>query len=196
MHLNRIMMGLVVALLFVIVGLQSAILLDQHKDEDETTATPHPLIGSWIMQTEDGELPALISFAPTGTVYQVDGDGTTALGAWTGTGPNTATSTVLSRYEDQANAPRGWKTVRADIAVDDTNTAFTSTYTIQLAALGNGASSGQLGPGRAEGRRITPEPVGTPVAPLRVRETPPGATPTSFLIDAALPISGAAITSP
>lgn len=195
MHLNRIMMGLVVALLCVIVGLQVALLLDQREDEDETTAQ-HPLIGSWIMQTGDGELPALISFAPTGPVYQVNGDGSTALGAWTGTGPNTATSTVLSRYVDQANAPRGWNTIRADIAVDDTNTAFTSTYTIQLAALGNGASSGQLGPGTAEGRRITPEPVGTPVAPLRVLETPPGATSTSSLINVALPISGAALTRP
>lgn len=162
--------GAVVALLLVIgVGVNAKI------QSTDVAAADHPLIGTWIVNSDapDPTTPlVLVTFSADGTYIQVNSDGHAGLGVWRADGAETATMTALGTGLSPQTMPQAMTTVRAEIAIDPGNDLFTMVYTVQFVAPGDGASSGQLGPATAQGRRIGVEPLGTPDAPLEVLGTP------------------------
>lgn len=181
MNRNRIVAGLIIVLLCIAVALALTLLVTRLQREQGSVATDHPLVGTWIVRMDGNESPALISFSSSGTAQQTRDTGSVGLGVWSATGPNSATSTLFFQDLRGGSPSSGWQIMRSDTTVHDDGMTFTSAYTVQFRAAGNGASSGEIGPGSAEGQRISPEPVGTPVAPLDFLEMYPSATPMSLL---------------
>lgn len=131
----------------------------------------HPLIGTWIVSIDprDPTTPlVLVTFSADGTYIQVNNAGQAGLGVWTADSAETATMTALGSDLSPQTMPQAITTVRAEIAIDPGTDLFTMIYTVQFDAPGDGASSGQLGPATAQGRRLVVEPLGTPDAPLEV----------------------------
>ncbi len=177
MNRKNIALVLIIGLLSIIVVLQIINLFKQNPEEIDPIPAGHTLIGTWELYQDAGDSPALISFSSDGTSQRVDGTGTVGLGAWTATGPNSATSTIQFQDMRGESSSRGWGLVRAEITVMDDAMAFNSEYTLEFSAAGGGASSGEIGPGSAEGQRITSESVGISAAPLSILEASPVATP-------------------
>lgn len=131
----------------------------------QETATPaaggHPLVGSWILNTDPDnpdEPLSLASFTSDGTYIEIDTDGA-GLGAWEPTGDTSANLTFS--YVDPAG---GMVTIRASIEVDAGGRSFTATYTTELRDPATGEWSGQIGPDTAVATRMVVEGPGTPVA--------------------------------
>lgn len=122
----------------------------------------HPLVGSWmIVDADDPEgVPFLGRFSADGGYSQVDLDGP-ALGAWEPTGETTANLT-FSFLADEI----GMGTIRASIEVAPDGQTFTASYTLEFTDPATGESSGEIGPGTAEGTLMTVEGPGDPVASL------------------------------
>lgn len=120
----------------------------------------HPLIGSWmIVDADDPEgVPFFGRFSADGGYAQVDLDGA-ALGAWEPTGDTTANLT-FSFVDDEV----GMGTIRASLEVAPDGQTFTASYTLEFADPATGESSGEIGPGTAEGTRMTVEGPGEPAA--------------------------------
>jgi hypothetical protein len=135
----------------------------------------HPLIGAWLADVDVNDPnnpPSLIIFHDDGTYIQSDPDGSNGVGTWEATGPRTAALTALFQNQTESGALAGTVKVRAAITVDASGNAWTADYTLEFIQP-NGASSGQMGPGKAAGKRIAVEPMGTPVGPIQM------GTPTS-----------------
>jgi hypothetical protein len=147
------------------------------------TMADSPLVGAWIIDTDvndPGNPPIENIFHADGTIIQVGNSGAqangpgNAIGAWEPTGPNTAAATLVSYQEDDKGAVSK-TTVRATLEVAADGQSLTADYTLEFTGP-DGTSSGQLGPGKASGTRISVEPMGSPVAPLG---PPPSATPSA-----------------
>ena len=143
--------------------------------QDATPVTPaeHPLVGAWLVDAEpenpDNQLE-LDVFSGDGTLTGVLADGVTA-GVWEPTGENTANITF--RFLDA----EGSGIIRASLEVAPDGQSFIATYTLEFTAL-DGTSSGEIGPGMAEGTKFTVEPMGTPVASFEeALGAEPAATP-------------------
>ncbi len=122
----------------------------------------HPLIGSWFLDTETENpenLLSLVRFSADGGYVEIDADGSTSLGAWEPTGDTTANLTFSFVDEESGTA-----TIRASLEVAPDGQTFTASYTLEFADPATGESSGEIGPGTAEGTRITVEGPGEPAA--------------------------------
>lgn len=179
MNGKKIAGALIIGLLSAIVGSQFAVLFAQTADETDSISPTHPLVGTWRIRADETHVPALMSFSSDGTSHGVDDAGNAGLGAWTATSPNSATNTMLFQDLGTGGAARSWITIRATITVSDDGMTFSSMYTLEFSAVGNGAASGQIGPGTAEGIRVSAEAVGTPIVPLSILDAPHAGTPAS-----------------
>lgn len=139
----------------------------------ESDLAEHPLVGSWILDTDTENPenpPSLAIFSSDGTYLEVDVDGTGA-GVWDATGDQTADLTFS--FHDEAG---GMGIVRASLEVTDDE--LTATYTLEFVDA-DGTSSGEIGPGTAAGTRMEVEPMGTPVGTFEEVFAEPVATPES-----------------
>lgn len=129
------------------------------QDTTATDFTGHPLVGTWMLDTdlEDEEnLPSLVIFAADGSYLEIDADGQ-GVGAWEPTGDTTATLTIWFSDEE------GLGTIRASVEVSADGQTVAATYTLEIFDPVTGEGSGQIGPAAAEGTRIAVEAPGTPV---------------------------------
>ena len=127
----------------------------------DTEFADHPLVGSWIVDTdpEDPENPLeLATIFSDGAALLSSADGTTGHGVWEPTGDDTASLTFLLVFEDGTRL-----TIRASVEMAADGQSFTSPYTNEFFDP-SGQSSGEIGPGTAEGTRVEVEAPGTPVA--------------------------------
>ncbi len=146
----------------------------------DTDYSDHPLVGSWAVDIdpEDPENPLEMStFFPNGTMIDSAPDGTNGHGVWEPTGDTTATVTFYLFFED------GYQlVVRASVEVAPDGQSFTTPYTNEFIEA-SGESSGEIGPGMAEGTRLELQAPGTPVASFEEffgePAGTPGATPVS-----------------
>jgi hypothetical protein len=147
------------------------------QDATPSAGEEHPIVGSWLLDT-DTAVPdnpmTLAVFTSDGVYFQVEpGEGGThvGLGSWEPTGETTADMTFRIFEDDGAML-----VIRAGIDSPD-NQTVTATYTIEFIE-SDGTSSGEIGPGMAEGTRISVEPQGTPVGSFEDVFAPEEATPT------------------
>jgi hypothetical protein len=131
----------------------------------EAPAEVHSVVGAWIL-TVDGfpeQFTELATFQADGTMQETSTDGTTGLGSWEATGPNSfnLTFSSLSLTEQGSLA---MTTIRAGGEVSEDGQSFTAIFTIERT--GDGAPAGEYGPGSVTGTRLNVEPMGTPVGPL------------------------------
>lgn len=142
------------------------------QDATPVASAEHPLVGTWTLDTDlenpDNSL-SLDVFAADGTYIEVDVDGVAA-GVWEPTGDSTANLTF--RFIDE----EGMGIIRASIEVAPDGQSLTATYTLEFID-SDGTSSGEIGPGTAEGTKLTVEPPGTPVASFEEAFEAPAATP-------------------
>ena len=119
-----------------------------------------PIVGAWILAFDDfpDEPPDLVAFHSDGTFQQASADGTNGIGSWEATGPNSINLTFVEVDEE------GLAMVRAAGEVSENGQSFTAEFTIGF--IGEGAPSGEYGPGHVTGTRINVEPMGTPVGSL------------------------------
>ena len=123
---------------------------------DGATAV-NPIVGTWLI-TDVGDpedVPFTGAFLSDGIYVEVD-TGDVSIGVWEATGPDTVAMSYTATDEE------GSITVRASITVDGDN--FSADYTVEF--VGEGAPSGEYGPGQVTGTRVVVEPMGTPVGSL------------------------------
>jgi len=123
----------------------------------EMDFTGHPLIGTWILMTDDQSLPDVITFSDDGAVTDVESSGAVQLGAWEPTGDSTANLTIVS-WSDEGSG-----TIRAGIEVAADGQSFTASYTFEFVDPASGESTGEYGPGTATATRVAVEAPGTPI---------------------------------
>ena len=151
--------ALTVVMLCGLVAGGSAILA---QDATPLAGEVHPLVGSWLVDADsaDPENPlALGVFTSDGVFFQMEPaeNGTYgSVGTWEATGETTANLTFWSIESDGSMI-----VVRASIESPD-GQSFTATYTLELVGP-DGTSTGQIGPGMAEGTKLSSEPQGKPV---------------------------------
>ena len=144
----------------------------------DTDVADHPLIGTWILVSDESELPDVIIFADDGGVTDVESGGAVQLGVWEPTGDTTANLTITA-YSDEEGGFR----IRARFEVAPDGQSFTATYTVELFDPATGESMGEYGPGTATGTRVVAEAPGTPMGSFEDLfsqfEGTPEATPVS-----------------
>jgi len=131
----------------------------------EQDVSEHPIVGAWLADTsveDPANPPSLVIFHDDGTFLQTDPDGTSGIGTWEPTGPDTADFTILF-LDAEEDEFVGTAKVRATVEVDAAGDAFAAEYTIEFTAA-DGASDGEVGPGTATAERIAVEEMGDPVA--------------------------------
>ena len=137
----------------------------------------HPLVGSWLLDTdvEDPEnAVSLVVFTSDGIYIETDDDGSTGIGVWESTGDTTGQMTF--RFVDSG----GIAVIRASLEVSADGNTLTAEYSIEFTDPA-GESTGEYGPGMAEGTRAAVEPMGEPAGSLEdlfgAFEGTPAATP-------------------
>jgi hypothetical protein len=134
----------------------------------------HPLVGSWLLDTDAGtpDNPlSLAIFTSDGIYLEVSEGASPSVGVWESTGDTTGQLTF--QFLDGG----GMGMVRASVEVS--GDTLTAEYTLEFIDP-TGSSTGQYGPGMAEGTRIAAEPMGTPAGTLDDlfgQFGPPEATP-------------------
>ncbi len=123
----------------------------------EAATTVNPIVGTWLLTSVDfpDDLPFTGAFLSDGIYIEVD-TGNVSIGVWEATGPDTVAMSYTATDEE------GSYTVRTTITVDGDN--FSADYTLEF--VGEGAPSGEYGPGQVTGTRVVVEPMGTPVGSL------------------------------
>ena len=124
----------------------------------EVAATAHPIIGTWLLTVDPESPPELIAFHADGTLHEASVDGSTGMGAWEATGPNSINLTMTEVDEG------GFAVVRAAGEVSVDGQGFTADYTIEFTE--DGVATGEYGPGQVTGTRINVEPMGEPIGSL------------------------------
>jgi hypothetical protein len=142
-------------------------------------ARDHPAVGSWLVESDpdlgalsvrtlvvsaDGTALAISSVAPNGSM---------GAGVWAPTGNATAALTVTLVTDGPA-----FIVLRASIDIAADGQSFTGTFTDEAIfdPTSPSGTSGELGPGRLTGTRLTVQAPGTPVASF-AEFFPPDATP-------------------
>ena len=102
----------------------------------------HPVVGAWVLTVDEfpEDPPELVAFHADGTYQSSSADGTTGIGAWEATGPNSFNLTFIELDEE---GPSGM--VRAAGEVSEDGQSFTAEFTIGFT--GEGAPAGEYGPG-------------------------------------------------
>lgn len=136
------------------------------QDATPSPSALHPVVGTWLLvDTEDpDEPPSLVIFTSDGIYQQTDFDGTTGFGVWEATGPTSAAMTFMQQFSNEEGEFGGSATIRATIEVDPDGTTFTAIYTLEFG--GEGAPSGEFGPGDVTATRMNVEPMGEPAGSL------------------------------
>jgi hypothetical protein len=130
--------------------------------QDATEMAGHPLVGTWLLDTDTDDPtnpPSLASFGADGIYTEVDADGSAGMGSWEATGPDTAALTFHGLGDE------GMVTVRAAIEVAADGQSLTATYTLEFTTP-DGMGTGQYGPANVSGTKVVVEQMGTPVGPL------------------------------
>jgi hypothetical protein len=144
------------------------------QDSAPADYSDHPLVGSWTVdpEPENPENPVHVStFFPNGTMIDSAADGTNGHGLWEPTGDTTAIVTFYLFFED------GFQLIiRAEAEISPDGQSFTGPYTNEFIEP-SGESSGEIGPGMAEGRRLELQAPGTPVASFEEYFGEPEGTP-------------------
>jgi hypothetical protein len=127
----------------------------------EPPAEVHPIVGAWILTVEEfpEDPPSLVAFHGDGTFHEANADGTTGIGSWEATGPNSINLTFLELDEEGATGM-----IRAAGEVSEDGQTFTAEFSIEFT--GEGAPAGEYGPGHVTGTRINVEPMGTAAGSL------------------------------
>jgi hypothetical protein len=134
----------------------------------------HPLVGSWTVDSDpdDPENPVeMATIFPNGTMIDSAADGTNGHGLWEPTSDTSAIVTFYLFFEDGVQL-----VIRAEVEVAADGQSFTAPYTNEFIEP-TGASSGEIGPGMAEGRRLELQAPGTPVASFEEFFGEPAGTP-------------------
>jgi hypothetical protein len=149
------------------------------------SATPdatsdHPIVGTW-QKANDAPGPGVNSayaiFHADGTYLEVDPNIGVGLGVWRATGERTADLTAVYQDidSDPAVSAEGTVTVRQSVAVDESGSAFTAPFTIEVRIPdGTVVFTAKY---TARGTRLEIEPMsppGTPVTAAPAIGTPTG----------------------
>ncbi len=152
------------------------------QDATPAALAEHPLVGTWIVDTEvdnEADAPSVTVFGADGTVLDASADGATA-GTWEATGSSTATVVLVGVFEEEGFG--GSYYVRIEIEVDEAGETFEGPYTFTVvAADGTVLETGEL---MAQGTRLHVPPAeaaGTPLPeiPTWTPATPEAGTPES-----------------
>ena len=143
--------------------------------QDATPAdySDHPLNGTWVIDSspEDPANPLEMAvISSNGTMVETGADFTGA-GVWEPTGDTTATLTFSVLEQDGSRT-----IIRANIEVAADGQSFEAPYTFELIDP-TGQSTGEVGPGVAEGTRMNVEAPGTPVGSFEEIFGEPEGTP-------------------
>jgi hypothetical protein len=132
----------------------------------EAPAEVHPAVGAWLLTVEEfpEDPPQLIAFHADGIYQEASADGTTGIGTWEATGPNSINLTFVEMFPTDDEGSAGMQTIRAAGEVSEDGQSFTAEFTIEFT--GEGAPTGEFGPGHVTGTRINVEPMGTPAGSL------------------------------
>ena len=124
------------------------------------------IVGAWLLTVEEfpDDPPTLVAFHADGTYQQANADGTTGIGSWEATGPNSFNLTFVEIFPIDDEGSTGMQTIRAAGEVSEDGQTFTAEFSIEFA--GEGAPTGEYGPGHVTGTRINVEPMGTPAGSL------------------------------
>ncbi len=136
------------------------------QDASPVATNQHPFVGTWLFDAnaeDPANAPDVVRISADGGYISVNAAGLTALGVWEPTGERTAIVTVTSTGVDETGAPAGTFVLRASAEVDASGDAFTVSYTSEVVDP-DGTGTGEAGPTVAAATRLTPEPMGTPVA--------------------------------
>lgn len=129
----------------------------------DPTFADHPLVGAWVVDIapEDPMNPPELSLiAADGTMVQLTADAPAGYGVWEPTGDTTANETFTVLFDDGSRT-----LVHASVEIAPDGQSFTATYTNEFFLNPSPEeSSGEIGPGTAEGTRIDAAGPGTPVA--------------------------------
>jgi hypothetical protein len=151
--------------------------LSAAQDATPTPDDQHPVIGAWLLDSDvsrEDDAPSLVEFSSDGTFHQESIDSPDGIGVWQPVDADTAALTITF-VEGDGETYYGLNIVRATI--DVAGDAFTADYTFEFVDPA-GASSGEVGPGTANGTRMLVESMGSPVASFdEAFATPPEATP-------------------
>ena len=129
----------------------------------ETDVPDHPLVGVWVvdMVPDDPTNPVEQTIvAADGTMVEFAADAPAGYGVWEPTGDSTANMTFAVLFADGSR-----RQVHASVEIAPDGQSFTAAYTHEYFLNPSpGESSGEIGPGRAEGTRLVAKGPGTPVA--------------------------------
>ena len=148
------------------------------------SASDHPAVGSWLVES-DPDMEALsvrtLVVSADGTALAISSvapNGSTGAGVWSPTGDSIAVLT----FTLVTNCP-AYIVLRASIETAADGLSFSGTFTNEAIfdPTSPEGTSGEIGPGRLTGTRMTVQAPGTPVASFEEffgePERTPGATP-------------------
>ena len=150
------------------------------QDATPIALAEHPLVGTWVVDTEVGneaDAPSVTVIGADGTVVDTGVDGAST-GTWEATGPRTATVLLLGFFEEEGFG--GSYYVRIEVEVDEAGETFEGPYTFTVVtADGTVLETGEL---MSQGTRLHVPPaeaVGTPLpeVPTWTPATPEAGTP-------------------
>ena len=167
--MRRLIIGCSAVAVLLVGGLGVSTAVQATTPPTEEPAESHPFVGAWIF-TVDGfpeEFTELMAIHADGTLQETATDGTTGIGSWEATGPDSFNLTFNSLSLTGDGSIEGsfaMGTIRAAGEVSEDGQSFTAEFTLELT--GEGAPAGEFGPGSVTGTRINVEPMGTPAAPV------------------------------
>ncbi len=118
----------------------------------------HPVVGSWLLDTNVDDPDngiSLVVFTADGVYIEADEDGALGIGVWESTGENAGQMTF--RFVE----PDGMVVIRGTFDIAQGGETLTAEYTFEITGP-DGDSTGQFGPGLAEGTRAEVEEMGAP----------------------------------
>jgi hypothetical protein len=108
--MRRLIIGSSAAALLLAAGaLASSTAVQATTPPAEAPAEVHPIVGAWWLSLDESpeDPPSLVIFHADGTYVEADTDGSTGIGSWEATGPNSVNLTVVSMSPtDGGNSPR------------------------------------------------------------------------------------------
>jgi hypothetical protein len=134
------------------------------QDASPDAGTVHPLVGTWVVDTDTegaADPPALFIFFADGAYLEYDAEqgGDVAAGRWQATGDQTADVTLVFVSVSDEAGYEGLAKIRASIEVAADGKSLTADYSFEFIDP-SGEGTGEYGPGKATGTRLTVEPMG------------------------------------
>ena len=145
--LRRLIIGCSAAALLLTGGLAVSTAVQATTSPPEAPAEVHPIVGAWIY-TVDGfpeSFTVLVDIDADGTWLDTSPDGTTSIGSWEATGPDSFNLTFFHSLSLTEDGSVTMLTIRATGEVSEDGQSWTADYTAELT--GEGLPSGEYGPG-------------------------------------------------